>query len=586
MRTIDAKALKEMFISGANNLYNHYPEVDQLNVFPVPDGDTGMNMNLTATSGAKEIQNREFDNVFDCAKSFSRGLLMGARGNSGVITSQIFRGFADGLADCTKIDVPKLVEAWSNATKVAYKAVLKPVEGTILTVVREASTALEEQAKKFSTIDDAMEFFLEQARVSLAHTPELLPVLKQVGVVDSGGAGLVRIFEGMVEAVHGKVVERNADVGAAPQERPADSLYAGAQLTEDEEGYGYCTQFILRLGTAEDGKKPFVEKNFMKFLAAHGKSLVTVRDEEIVKVHVHTLTPGNMLNYAQQFGEFVTIVIENMSEEHKNIQHGDVATDMNANLARGRQETILKPEAEKSPTPIEEEAPEEELSIEKGFGLVAVSSGQGLDEMFKEIGIDVIVSGGQTMNPSTEDFVKAIRKCHASTVFILPNNSNIVMAASQACEVLSESGIDARVIPSKTIPQGIASAMQFNPELEPDAVYRDMKAALKTVRSGSVTYAIKDTEISGVEIKKGYYMAMKDKNIVSCVVNKNQALIDLVDSLVRPNSAMLTVIVGADVTPEEEAAALESLNERFGEEVEVDLKRGDQPVYSFLVGVE
>ncbi len=585
MRTIDAKALKEMFISGANNLYNHYPEVDQLNVFPVPDGDTGMNMNLTATSGAKEIQNREFDNVFDCAKSFSRGLLMGARGNSGVITSQIFRGFADGLADCTKIDVPKLVEAWSNATKVAYKAVLKPVEGTILTVVREASTALEEQAKKFSTIDDAMEFFLEQARVSLAHTPELLPVLKQVGVVDSGGAGLVRIFEGMVEAVHGKVVERNADVGAAPQERPADSLYAGAQLTEDEEGYGYCTQFILRLGTAEDGKKPFVEKNFMKFLAAHGKSLVTVRDEEIVKVHVHTLTPGNMLNYAQQFGEFVTIVIENMSEEHKNIQHGDVATDMNANLARGRQETILKPEAEKEPEPKQEEA-EEDYSIEKGFGLVAVSSGQGLDEMFKEIGIDVIVSGGQTMNPSTEDFVKAIRKCHASTVFILPNNSNIVMAASQACEVLSESGIDARVIPSKTIPQGIASAMQFNPELEPDAVYRDMKAALKTVRSGSVTYAIKDTEISGVEIKKGYYMAMKDKNIVSCVVNKNQALIDLVDSLVRPNSAMLTVIVGADVTPEEEAAALESLNERFGEEVEVDLKRGDQPVYSFLVGVE
>lgn len=585
MKNIDAKTLKEMFISGANNLYNHYPEVDQLNVFPVPDGDTGMNMNLTATSGAKEIQNREFDNVFDVAKSFSRGLLMGARGNSGVITSQIFRGFADGLVDCKKIDVQRLVIAWSTATKVAYKAVLKPVEGTILTVIREASTALEESAKKFNNIEDAMSFLLEQARISLNHTPELLPVLKQVGVVDSGGAGLVRILEGMVEAILDKVVERNADVGTAPAaERPVDSLYAGAQLTEDEEGYGYCTQFILRLGTAEDGKKPFVEKNFMKFLAGHGKSLVTVRDDDIVKVHVHTLTPGNMLNYAQQFGEFVTIVIENMSEEHKNIQHGDVATDMNANLARGKQETILKPENEKT----EEAASdgEEDLPFEKNFGLVAVSSGQGLDEMFKEIGIDVIVSGGQTMNPSTEDFVKAIRKCRASTVFILPNNSNIVMAASQACEVLSGSGIDARVIPSKTIPQGIASAMQFNPELDADAVYRDMKAALKTVRSGSVTYAIKDTEISGVEIKKGYYMAMKDKNIVSCVKNKKSALIDLVEALVRPNSAMLTVIVGGDVTPEEEKSALEALNERFGEEIEIDLKRGDQPVYSFLVGVE
>ncbi|MCR5491479.1 MAG: DAK2 domain-containing protein [Bacilli bacterium] len=578
MKTIDAKTLKEMFISGANNLYNHYPEVDQLNVFPVPDGDTGMNMNLTATSGSKEIQNREFDNVYDVAKSFSRGLLMGARGNSGVITSQIFRGFADGLSDCKKIDVPKLIEAWSSATKVAYKAVMKPVEGTILTVVREASTALEEQGKRFATIEDAMDFFLEQARISLDHTPELLPVLKQVGVVDSGGAGLVRIFEGMVSAIEGKVISRNADVSAAP-EKPAESLYAGAKLTEDEEGYGYCTQFILRLGSAEDGKKPFVEKNFIKFLAGHGKSLVTVRDDDIVKVHVHALAPGNMLNYAQQFGEFVTIVIENMSEEHKNIQHGDIATDMNANLARGKQEAILKPEPEKK-----EENPDGK--IEKSFGLVAVSSGTGLDEMFREIGVDVIVSGGQTMNPSTEDFVNAINKCHASTVFILPNNSNIVMAASQACEVLAESGIDARVIPSKTIPQGIASAMQFNPELDADSVYRDMKAALKTVRSGSVTYAIKDTEISGVEIKKGYYMAMKDKNIVSCVKNKNAALIDLVDSLVRSDSAILTVIVGDDVTPEQEKSAEEALNDRFGEDIEIDIRRGDQPVYSFLVGVE
>ena len=577
MKTIDAKTLKEMYISGANNLYNHYPEVDQLNVFPVPDGDTGMNMNLTATSGAKEIQNREFDEISEVAKCFSRGLLMGARGNSGVITSQIFRGFADAVSGKKKIGLREFADAWIKAKEVAYKAVLKPVEGTILTVIRESSAALDENVKNMESIEEAMDFLLAQARISLEHTPELLPVLKQVGVVDSGGAGLIRLFEGMAMALHGNVVERNADVGAQEEKRP-DSLYAGAQLNEDEEGYGYCTQFILRLGKPEDGKKAFVEKNFTKFLTAHGKSTVIVRDEEIVKVHVHTLTPGNMLNYAQQFGEFVTIVIENMSEEHKNIQHGDIATDMEANIARSRaeQEPILVPQEEES----------EEGPIDKQCALVAVSSGSGLDEMFREIGVDIIVSGGQTMNPSTEDFIRAIKKTHAKNVFILPNNTNIVMAASQACEVLSGAEISARVIPSKTIPQGIVAAMQYNPELDPEEVFEDMKSALKTVRSGSVTYAIKDTEIGGVEIKKGYYMAMKDKNIVSCVKDKVQALIDLVESLMRGNSAMLTIICGEDVTSEEEKNALDAIVERFGEEAEIDLKRGEQPVYSFLVGVE
>ncbi len=577
MKTIDAKWLKEMYISGANNLYNHYPEVDQLNVFPVPDGDTGMNMNLTATSGAKEIQNREFDAISEVARSFSRGLLMGARGNSGVITSQIFRGFADGLENKKKIDLREFADAWLKAKEVAYKAVLKPVEGTILTVIRESSAALNENIGKFESIEEAMDYLLEQARISLDHTPELLPVLKQVGVVDSGGAGLVRLFEGMAKALHGEIVERNADVGAA-EEKPRDSLYAGAQLSEDEEGYGYCTQFILRLGKPEDGKKAFVEKNFTKFLTAHGKSTVIVCDEDIVKVHVHTLTPGNMLNYAQQFGEFVTIVIENMSEEHKNIQHGDIATDMEANLARSRaeQQPILRPQEE-----AEEEGP-----IDKNSALIAVSSGSGLDEMFREIGVDVIVSGGQTMNPSTEDFIRAIKKTHAKNVFLLPNNTNIVMAASQACEVLTGSEITARVIPSKTIPQGIVAAMNYNPELEPEDVFKDMKSALKTVRSGSVTYAIKDTEIGGIEIKKGYYMAMKDKNIVSCVKNKVQALIDLVESLMRGSSAILTIICGEDVSSQEEAEAQEALTDRFGEDVEIDIKRGEQPVYSFLVGVE
>ena len=315
--------------------------------------------------------------------------------------------------------------------------------------------------------------------------------------------------------------------------------------------------------------------NFKKFLLAHGNSVVIVQDDDIVKVHVHTLTPGNMLNYAQQFGEFVTITIENMTEEHHNIEAGHAATDYSI-TATPKAERIM-PE----PTP-------ENLGAanQKEYGLVAVSSGAGLDELFKELGVDVLVSGGQTMNPSTEDFVKAIKATNARNVFLLPNNSNIVMAASQACDVMEGSGVRARVIPSKTIPQGMSCCMAFNPEATPDDVFKTMKAALKTVKSGSVTYAIKDTEIEGVHITKDYYMAMKDKAIVSCVKDKFEALNDLVDSLIGKNSCMLTVIVGADINEEETAQVEEVLTSRYGDELEVDVKRGDQPVYSFLVGVE
>lgn len=573
MKRLEAKTLKMMFISGANNLYNHYPEIDQLNVFPVPDGDTGMNMNLTVTSGVKEIQNApDDDDLYRLGAGFSRGLLMGARGNSGVITSQIFKGFSLGLKDKKYLTAVDLASAFLSAKEVAYKAVMKPVEGTILTVIRESATALSEKADASMSIEEAMEYLVEQAHVSLDHTPDLLPVLKEVGVVDSGGAGLVRILEGMLAGLRGKLIERNLDVGTTSSE-PASPLYAGAQLSEDEEGYGYCTQFILRLGNpGQDGKKAFIEKNFKGFLNKHGKSLVMVRDDDIVKVHVHTLTPGNMLNYAQQFGEFVTIVIENMSEEHRNMENGLVATDMAANLAHGKQER--------------EEEKEEENRIEKDLGFVAVSSGKGLDRLFTELGVDVLVSGGQTMNPSTEDFVHAIRKCHAKTVFLLPNNSNIVMAASQACDVMEGSEISARVIPSKTIPQGLVSAMNFDPEGDPKTVYETMKAALKTVKSGSVTYAVRDTEIDGVHVTKDDYMAMLDKNIVSCVKSREQAFYDLVEHLIDEDSFMITVLVGEDVDAEEEARVKATLQEKYGDQVDVAIERGEQPVYSYLVGVE
>lgn len=572
MKIINGQKLKELFLSGANNLYNHYPEIDQLNVFPVPDGDTGMNMNLTLTSGAKEIQNKADEDAYLIAKCFSKGLLMGARGNSGVITSQIFRGFGDSLEGKSSLNAMDLAEAFANGKAVAYKAVLRPVEGTILTVIRESSAALLEfvKGKKDISIEKALEKLFEEAKKSLAHTPELLPVLKQVGVVDSGGAGLTVVIEGMMKAAKGQFVERtdindSASTGSVSSILSSGGGYAGAKLSEDEEGYGYCTQFILRLGSAEDGKKPFIEKKFQSFLASHGKSLVLARDDDIVKVHVHTLYPGSMLNYAQNYGEFVSITIENMSEEHDNISHGDKATDMESNLARNKK---------KDDTPLKE------------YGLIAVSSGEGLDEMFRELGADYIVSGGQTMNPSSGDFVKAIEEVHAKNVFILPNNSNIVMSASQATEVASNEETHAYVIPSKTIPQGLTALMQFNPEVDPEENFDTMKSALKSVTSGSVTYAIRDTDIDGVHVTKGYYMGLKDgKGIVSSVPSKNDALLSLVKAIVNDESSILSIFYGNDASEEEANAALEALQKEFPD-LEIDLRKGDQPVYSYLVGLE
>ncbi len=570
MKTINGQQLKQLFMSGANNLYNHYPEIDQLNVFPVPDGDTGMNMNLTLSSGAKEIQNKNDTSIGTIANAFSKGLLMGARGNSGVITSQIFRGFAEAVADKEEVSVRDFANAFVKGKEVAYKAVMRPVEGTILTVIRESSSDLVEQIKNNTSIEQALEILLKQAKKSLQHTPDLLPILKEVGVVDSGGAGLCVVIEGMAKAAHGEFVERNEDAGAeGTSSSVLASPYAGAKLSEGEEGYGYCTQFILRLGKPGDGKKPFIEKKFQNFLSTHGKSLVLVRDDDIVKVHVHTLTPGSMLNYAQNYGEFLTLTIENMSEEHHNIEHGDIATDMNANIERHKTLNETK-----------------DVEPLKEYGIVAVSSGAGLDEMFRELGVDVIVSGGQTMNPSTEDFVNAIKKCRAKNVFILPNNSNIVMAASQACEVLENGDIKARVIPSKTLPQGLVSCMQFSADQQPNEIYNAMKAALKTVKSGSVTYAIKDSDIEGVHITKDFYMAMKDdKGIVSCVKDKYKALYDLVKSLVDDKSSLLTIILGQDVEEKDGEKITADLQKAYPS-LDLDVKSGGQPVYSFLVGVE
>ena len=548
MKTINGLTLKEMIISGANNLFNCYPEVDALNVFPVPDGDTGTNMNLTMSSGAKEIANRNDNNVYDIARAFSKGLLMGARGNSGVILSQIFRGFAISLEGKEQITATDLAEAFVSGKEVAYKAVMRPVEGTILTVIREASQMLQDKVQASMTIEKCFEILLKEARESLNRTPELLPVLKEVGVVDSGGTGLLKILEGFEQAILGNVIEKKMATVTENQ------VMSGASMEGEE--FGYCTEFLLRLpeNVSEDGKKVFVEKRFTSVLLAHGNSVVVVRDEEIVKVHVHTLIPGYLLNYAQQFGEFVKIKIENMSEQHSEL------VNQGMDPAQKRQEE------------------------QKEYAIIAVAAGKGVEDLFKQYRADYIVTGGQTMNPSTEDFVEAIKKVNAKKIFILPNNSNIVMAATQACQVCYE-GVEARVIPSKTIPQGLTACMMFNPEESFDANEEEMTNVLSQVKTGQVTFATKDTTIEGVEVKKDEFIGISGKTILCSNPNKIETAKTTIESMIDDFSSIVTIIVGEGVEESEVDEIVSSLKEKY-EDIEFDVKNGGQPVYSFIIGVE
>ena len=545
MKIINGLTLKEMIISGANNLFNCYPEVDALNVFPVPDGDTGTNMNLTISSGAKEVQNRNDVSVYDISKAFSKGLLMGARGNSGVILSQIFRGFSISLEGKDVMTATDLADAFVSGKEVAYKAVMRPVEGTILTVIREASDLLAENVEENWSIEKCFEVLIKEAKASLKRTPDLLPVLKEVGVVDSGGTGLVKILEGFQQAILGHVVEKNM---ATVTEN--DSRMAGADVESDE--FGYCTEFLLRIpeDPSNCGKKPFLEKRFTSTLLAHGNSIVVVRDEDIVKVHVHTLIPGYLLNYAQQFGEFVKIKVENMSEQHTELVNNG-----------------------KDPAKKEK----------KEYGIIAVASGKGLEDLFKEYRADYIVTGGQTMNPSTDDFVKAIQQVNAKKIFILPNNSNIIMAAEQACDIVE--GVEVKVIPTKTIPQGLTACMMFNPEDDFSANVEEMTSSIDGVKSGQVTFAIKDTSFDGVEVKKDEFIGISNKTIICSNPNKIETTIKTIESMIDDYSSIVTIIVGEDVSEEETNKLIAILESKYPD-IEFDVKIGNQPAYSFIIGVE
>ena len=545
MDQINGQLLKQMLESGMNNLGNHSGEIDALNVFPVPDGDTGTNMFLTFSNGAKAALDCKEDHVGKILKALSRGLLMGARGNSGVITSQIFRGIFQALEDNETVDALQLAHALVNGSRVAYRAVMRPVEGTILTVVREAAdyTYAYTVTEEIKDCTEVIQKMVEEANESLKRTPELLPVLAEVGVVDSGGKGLCVIFEGFLSALKGTVVQK------ADQEAVEDHAQTKVEGGEDE--YGFCTEFVIKLN--EIGMKNFSEEGFRDELASIGNSLVCVQDEDLVKVHVHTLKPYVALKMGRRQGRFVKIKVENMQQQHDHIVELEDA-----------------------------KAVVEEPVEHKKYAIITVAPGKGIDEMFKEYRADIVIGGGQTMNPSTEDFVSAIEKVNADHIFILPNNSNIILAANQAKDVCEDA--DIHVLETKTVPQGLSACVMFNPDADLESNLNEMNEAIAHVKSGEVTYAIKDTTYEGQEIKKGEYMGISGKKIAASVPDCMEASKTLVSSMLDEDSELVTLIYGVDATEEQAQELADYIEENS--DAEVEIHNGQQPVYPFIIGVE
>ncbi|QVK18851.1 DAK2 domain-containing protein [Mycoplasmatota bacterium] len=545
---IDGSLFKQMIINGAVNLDNNSDYIDELNVFPVPDGDTGTNMKLTLNAGAKEIVNLNSNSIAEVAKKLSRGLLMGARGNSGVILSQLFRGFANGVEGHDIADTVIFAKALKKGVETAYKAVMKPVEGTILTVSRESADEVNRMATPEMSFEELLSRLVNEAKRSLKRTPDLLPVLKEVGVVDSGGAGLLVIYEGFKKAINGEILklDENKD--------NKNTQSAQAQFNVEDITFSYCTEFIVQLDQEKTKTNPFTEQRLSNFLLTIGDSLVVVQDEDIVKVHVHTNEPGVALNFAQKYGEFLKLKIENMKE-----QHSTIVSEVNDTME-------VKKEVEK-----------------KEYGIIAVCSGEGLANIFKEMGCDIIISGGQTMNPSTEDFLKAIKEVNAKNVIILPNNSNIIMAANQAADVTDD--VDVKVIPTKTIPQGYSSLLIFNPTADLESNYEVMVEQMNEVKSGQVTYAVRDTQYNGIEILKDDYMGIFEKNIVVSSHDRLDVTLSLLNQMVDEDTEIVTVFYGDDVSEDEVENISEFIESNY-KDVELEILEGNQPVYSYIIAIE
>ena len=540
LNQINGIIFKKMVINGANNLANHSKYVDELNVFPVPDGDTGTNMSMTMTAGANELLPLNETSIAKVAKVLSRGLLMGARGNSGVILSQLFRGFATGLEGKDEANIEDLAIALESGVKTAYKAVMKPVEGTILTVARESAEAAVNHYENIDSVEALYEFVVEEMNISLAKTPDLLPVLKEVGVVDSGGQGLTYIVEGFLKALKGEMIKVEEQQMSVVQK-------SETAMSSEEIEFGYCTEFIIRL---DENRKLFKEDIFRGRLEKLGNSIVVVQDEDIVKVHVHTLTPGDALNLAQNYGEFVKLKIENMTEQHNEMMTGH-----------------------HSVVPTEQ----------REYGIISVVAGQGIKHLFEENGCNYVIEGGQTMNPSTEDFLKAIKEVNAKNIIILPNNSNIIMAANQAAEVTESANVV--VIPSKTIPQGYTALMMFNENTEVEQNKAEMERAISEVKSGQITYAVRDTSMNGVEIKENDFIGILDKDIVVSTPERFESACALVDKMICEDSEIVTIFYGEGVSEDEADELAEYIESKF-EDAEVTIFGGDQPVYSYIFSVE
>ena len=549
MEKINGLVLAEMIDLGSKNLAKNAEKINALNVFPVPDGDTGTNMNLSMSSGAKETAANVVENIGELGKSFSKGLLMGARGNSGVILSQLFRGMSQHIADKKEVNAKEFAEAIQNGVSIAYKAIIKPVEGTILTVAREAAEAGLKAAENTTSVVEVMEAIYAEAQASLKRTPELLPILKEVGVVDSGGQGLVCVYQGFVAALKGEKIEGLEAVETNLVDMQFEDDHDMDFMNPEDIVYGFCTEFTVRL---DKEKKEFNEDKFREDMSKFGDSLLVISDSEFVKIHVHTETPGDVFNYGQQYGELIKIKSDNMREQHR--------------------EVLRKQEAKQATAP-------KEL---KEQAMISISMGAGLSKVLTSMGVDYIVEGGQTMNPSTEDIMKAIKEVNAKNIFIFPNNKNIQLAAKQAAELAEENVF---VIESKTAPQGLAAVMVFNPQASADENFANMQEVLSTVSTLEVTHAVRDTNIEGVEIKKDEFMGIKDGKIVVSNLSLNTVLEELLEKSIDEDKEIVTLYLGEEST-EEYTDFLEQLIEEKYPDVEVELIESGQPVYPYIIGVE
>jgi len=561
--SINSKLLARMFLAGAKNLDSKKDWINELNVFPVPDGDTGTNMTMTIMSAAKEVSSLTNPTMAELAKAISSGSLRGARGNSGVILSQLFRGFCKVIKEYDEIDVTILCEACQKAVETAYKAVMKPKEGTILTVAKGAAEKALELSDETEDVVTFVEEVIKQAEYVLDQTPEMLPVLKQAGVVDSGGQGLVQVLKGAYDALIGKEIDytiEGAPTGAAPAKISAE--------TEAEIKFGYCTEFIIVLNAPMSDNE---EHAYKAFLESIGDSIVVVADDEIVKTHVHTNDPGLALQKALTFGSLSKIKIDNMREEHQE------------KLIKDSQKLAAQQKAE-------EEAYEAVQADEmtnnmpaKEMGFVSVSIGEGMNEVFRGLGVDYLIEGGQTMNPSTEDMLNAIEHVNAKTVFILPNNKNIIMAANQAVDLVEDKQII--VIPTKTIPQGITALVNYIPDHSAEENKEQMMAEIENVKTGQVTYAVRDTEIDGKTIKQNDFMGIGDKSILSVGTDLRATTLEMVDAMVDEDSAIVSIYFGSD-SDEDSANELAAAIEEKYPDVEVEVNDGGQPIYYYVISVE